>query len=67
MTLSARIVAFAEGLRGEGVPHLISYHDVDGWHLAAPAGSWGDLAAGLRTLAEECDRLAAEDAGRTIN
>lgn len=67
MTLSARIVAFAEGLRDEGVPHLIAYKDAGHWNMAAPVGSWAGAAEGLRTLAEECDRLAAEDAGRTLN
>jgi hypothetical protein len=67
VTTAARIKAFAEGLRDEGIPALISYMDDDGWHLAAPACSWVEMAKGLRSLAEECERIAAESSARTLN
>lgn len=67
MSLESRVRTFAEGLRDEGVPSLTAYLDDEGWHLAAPGGSWSDLAAGLRTLAAKCDELAAEQAARTLN
>lgn len=67
MDVQSRVRAFAEALRDEGVPVLISYMDDEGWHLAAPAGHWDAFADGLRTLAEECERLAAEDRPHTLN
>ena len=64
MTLADRVRAFAEGLRDEGIAALVAYHDDEGWHLAAPATSWADMAKGLRTLADECERQGEP---RTLN
>lgn len=58
MTLAERIKDFAGDLRDEGIPALVVYMDDTGWHLAAPGHHWKDFAAGLRALADQCDRMA---------
>lgn len=58
MTLTDRVMAFAGDLRDEGIPALVIYMDDTGWHLAAPGHHWKDFAAGLRALADQCDRMA---------
>lgn len=35
--------------------------------MAAPAFGWAAMAKGLRTLAEECERIEAESSARTLN
>jgi hypothetical protein len=67
VTVTDRIKAFAAELRDEGIPALVAWHDDDGWHMAAPAWCPQSMAAGLRSLAEECERIEAESSARTLN
>ena len=67
MTPERRAREYVEAMWDEGVPALAVYLDDEGWHMAAPGAHWADLAKGLRTLAEECEKQAAEADKRTLN
>jgi hypothetical protein len=54
-------------MRDAGIPVIVAYCDSEGWHMAAPRYDWTALAAGLRTLATECDGMACEGLPARLN